>query len=95
MSDPKVWLVTGCSAGLGSALAKAILAHGHKLIASSRTPSKTPDLVEYVTSRGGHWIKLDTTSPDLEDVVAKAEAIYGKIDVLVNNAGTSIPLSRL
>ncbi|KAK1761635.1 hypothetical protein QBC33DRAFT_605143 [Phialemonium atrogriseum] len=90
MSDNKVWLVTGCSAGLGSALAKTILAHGHKLIASSRNPSKTPDLVDYVTSRSGHWITLDTTAPDLEDIIAQAEAIYGRLDVVVNNAGYPI-----
>ncbi|POR32513.1 Short chain oxidoreductase/dehydrogenase, putative [Tolypocladium paradoxum] len=87
MSDSKVWLVTGCSAGLGSALAKTVLAHGHKLIASSRNPSKTPDLVQQITSQGGHWIALDTTAPDLEGTVARAEAIYGRLDVVVNNAG--------
>jgi len=70
-------------------LAKAVLAHGHRLIASSRNPSKSQDLVDHVTARGGHWIKLDTTAPDLEAVVAKAEEIYGKIDILVNNAGKS------
>ena len=90
MSTQKVWLVTGCSAGLGFALSKVILAHGHKLIASSRNPAKTPDLVQQVTSQGGHWIALDTTAPDLEDIVARAEHIHGRLDVVVNNAGYPI-----
>lgn len=87
MSQPRVWLVTGCSSGLGFALAKSILAHGDKLIASSRNPSKTPDLVDYIKSRGGHWISLDTTAPDLEEIIATADAIHGRLDVVVNNAG--------
>lgn len=87
MLESRIWLVTGCSSGLGSALAKAVLAHGDKIVASSRNPSKTPDLVKYVESRGGHWIALDTTASDLEEVIAKAEAIHGRLDVVVNNAG--------
>ncbi|CAK7207166.1 hypothetical protein SEUCBS139899_009974 [Sporothrix eucalyptigena] len=90
MSAPKVWLVTGCSAGLGFALSKVILAHGHKLIASSRNPAKTPELVKQVTSQGGHWISLDTTDPDIEDIIARAEKIHGHLDVVVNNAGYPI-----
>ncbi|CAK7233741.1 hypothetical protein SBRCBS47491_008714 [Sporothrix bragantina] len=90
MSTLKVWLVTGCSAGLGFALSKVIMAHGHKLIASSRNPSKTPDLVQQVTSQGGHWIALDTTALDLEDIVARAERIHGRLDVVINNAGYPI-----
>lgn len=85
-----VWLVTGCSAGLGCALARAILAHGHRLIASSRNPQKTPDLVREITRKGGHWIKLDSAAPDLEQIVKDAEAIYGRLDVVVNNAGYSM-----
>lgn len=91
MSESLVWLITGCSAGLGSAIAKAVLAHGNKVIASSRNPSKSPDLVQDITSKGGHWIALDTTAPDLEDIVVQAEAIHGRLDVVVNNAG-QLPL---
>ncbi|OAP57919.1 hypothetical protein AYL99_08657 [Fonsecaea erecta] len=90
MSEPMIWLVTGCSAGLGSALVRTILDHGHKVVASSRNPAKTPELVEEITGKGGHWITLDTTEPDLEDTIAKAESIYGRLDVVVNNAGYPI-----
>lgn len=86
-ATPLVWLITGCSSGLGTSLARSVLAHGHTLIASSRNPSKTPELVQEVASKGGHWIALDTTAPDLEDVVAQAERLHGKLDVVVNNAG--------
>ena len=72
-----VWLITGCSEGLGWALAKLVLEHGDRLIASSRSPSKTPELVAEVESQGGKWIRLDNTDPDVGGVVAKAEKIFG------------------
>lgn len=72
------------------ALARTVLAHGHKVIASSRNPSKTPDLVNEITGKGGHWITLDVTSPDLKQIIEKAESIYGRLDIVVNNAGYSI-----
>jgi NAD(P)-dependent dehydrogenase (short-subunit alcohol dehydrogenase family) len=59
----KVYLVTGCSSGLGYNLAKAIVSAGHKLIATSRTPSKVPDIVAEIQKLGGHWGELDVTSP--------------------------------
>lgn len=90
MSDFPVWLITGCSGGLGLALARAVLAHDHRLIASSRNPSKTPDLVDEITSRGGHWIALDSTAANLEEIVSSAQAIHGHLDVVVNNAGYPI-----
>lgn len=90
MSESLVWFITGCSAGLGAALAKKVLAQGHKVIASSRNPSKTPEVVKEITDQGGHWISLDTTAPNLEDIVAQAHTIYGKFDVVVNNAGESL-----
>ncbi len=85
-----VWLITGCSAGLGWALAKYVLEKGHRLIASSRDPSKTPDLVAEVEGKGGHWIQLDNTDPNLQEVVKKAEGIFQRIDVVVNNAGYAV-----
>ncbi|KAL2825108.1 putative short chain oxidoreductase/dehydrogenase [Aspergillus pseudoustus] len=90
MSDSPIWFITGCSGGLGLALARAVLAHGHRLIASSRNPSKTPGLVQEITSQGGQWIALDTTADNLEEIVTDAEAVYGYFDVVVNNAGYPI-----
>ncbi|ETN42428.1 uncharacterized protein HMPREF1541_01583 [Cyphellophora europaea CBS 101466] len=82
-----LWLVTGCSSGLGLSLANAILDAGHQCIASSRNPSKTPEIVSNFEKKGGKWITLDISKPDVEEVIAKAVADHGAIDVLVNNAG--------
>ena len=85
-----VWLITGCSAGLGWALARLVSEQGHRLIASSRMPSRTPDLVAEVESRGGKWIQLDNTDPDVGQVIAEAERIFGRIDIVVNNAAYAV-----
>ncbi|KAH8885952.1 putative short chain oxidoreductase/dehydrogenase [Thozetella sp. PMI_491] len=90
MTTSAVWLITGCSSGFGLELARAVLARGHQVIASSRTPAKTPELVEEVKSKGGSWISLDVTADDVKAKIAEATAIHGRIDVLVNNAGTGI-----
>jgi NAD(P)-dependent dehydrogenase (short-subunit alcohol dehydrogenase family) len=56
-------------------------------VASSRNPSKTPEKVNEVEHLGGKWVYMDVASPQLEDQVKAALAVYGRIDVLVNNAG--------
>jgi NADP-dependent 3-hydroxy acid dehydrogenase YdfG len=76
-----VWFITGCSSGFGIGLARLALHAGHKVIATSRIPPKT---------LGGTWLQFDVCSPELSHVLDKALSIYGKIDVLVNNAGSSI-----
>lgn len=82
------------SSGFGFSLALHILASGpgHKVIATSRTPSKTPSQVSQIQSLGGTWLALDICSPESElaTFIEKATAIYGTIDVLVNNAGYSL-----
>ncbi|KAH7410736.1 putative short chain oxidoreductase/dehydrogenase [Cadophora sp. MPI-SDFR-AT-0126] len=89
---PKVWLITGCSSGFGLALALHVLNAGHKVIATSRNPSKTPDLVTQVQNLGGTWLTLDICSPESElaSFIERATAIHGIIDVLVNNAGYAL-----
>ncbi|KAH6713979.1 putative short chain oxidoreductase/dehydrogenase [Leptodontidium sp. MPI-SDFR-AT-0119] len=96
--QPKVWLITGCSSGFGFSLALHILASGpgHKVIATSRTPSKTPSQVSQIQSLGGTWLALDICSPESElaTFIEKATAIYGTIDVLKpvpNSKPTSSP----
>ncbi|PVH87761.1 putative short chain oxidoreductase/dehydrogenase [Cadophora sp. DSE1049] len=91
-SSPGVWLITGCSSGFGLALALHVLNSGHKVLATSRNPSKTPDLVSRVESLGGTWLTLDICSPEgeLASFIEKATAVYGVIDVLVNNAGYAL-----
>jgi NAD(P)-dependent dehydrogenase (short-subunit alcohol dehydrogenase family) len=86
----RVWFITGCSSGFGLYLARTALAHGHRVIASSRDPSKTPALVEEVTSKGGLWIPFDVRSKSLREEINEVEEIHGRIDVVVNNAGFSV-----
>ncbi|KAL8824772.1 MAG: hypothetical protein Q9170_008048 [Blastenia crenularia] len=84
------WLITGCSSGFGLSLTRAVQAGGHKVIATSRNPSKTSDLVSEVESKGGKWLKLDVTDAKSRQFVDDLEKSGTAIDVLVNNAGYSI-----
>ncbi len=89
-SHPLTWLISGCSSGIGLSLARQVQANGDILIASSRNPSRTPELVEEVEARGGKWIRLDVDDSECGLVVDDLEKQGHHIDVLVNNAGYSI-----
>ena len=82
--------ITGSSQGLGLALTRHVLGQGHRVIASSRNPSKTPDLVAEIEGQGGKWLKMDVTAADIEEKMVAAEAAFGHIDVLVNMAGYAV-----
>lgn len=84
------WLITGCSSGFGLALTRVVQAGGHKVIATSRDPSKTPDLVKEVESQGGTWLQLDVNDPRSPAFVENLEKSGHELDVLINNAGYSI-----
>ncbi|KAI4160525.1 MAG: hypothetical protein LQ342_005632 [Letrouitia transgressa] len=88
---PLTWLITGCSSGFGLSLARLVQAHGHHLIATSRSPSRTPDLVAEVEAKGGRWLQLNVDDANSAHVIDELEAAGGnnRIDVLVNNAGFS------
>ncbi|KAH8646089.1 putative short-chain oxidoreductase [Xylariales sp. PMI_506] len=87
---PLTWLITGCSSGFGLTLTRIAQADGHTVIATSRDPSRTPDLVAEVEGNGGKWLQLDVTSATSAALVEQLEAAGTQIDVLVNNAGFSI-----
>lgn len=89
-SSAPVWLITGCSSGFGFALARYVARRGHKVIATSRNPAKSPEQVSEIEALGGKWQPLDVTSTNLETEVEAAESVHGRIDVLVNNAGYSV-----
>ncbi|TVY19167.1 putative oxidoreductase [Lachnellula arida] len=90
--SPPIWLITGCSSGFGKSLALLALRSGHKVIATSRNPSKTPDLVSQVEKLGGVWHALDVCSPEpeLAKAIEKATNVWGRIDILVNAAGYAL-----
>jgi NAD(P)-dependent dehydrogenase (short-subunit alcohol dehydrogenase family) len=86
MADPnRSWLITGCSTGLGRALAELLIARGERVFATARNPKQLEDLV--AGHDNAHALKLDVTSAgDVRAVTAAVEAAGG-VDVLVNNAG--------
>jgi NADP-dependent 3-hydroxy acid dehydrogenase YdfG len=90
--SPPVWFITGCSSGFGASLSLLALHSGHKVIATSRKPLKTPELVSQVEKLGGKWMQLDVCAPEQElmKVIDEATSVYGKIDILVNNAGYAL-----
>src|ERR1700736_5002512 len=83
----KVWLITGSSRGLGRALAEAVLAAGHRLVATARNPAQLADLVERYPDRI-RAVALNVTDDRAADhAVQSAVDVFGRVDVLVNNAG--------
>jgi NAD(P)-dependent dehydrogenase (short-subunit alcohol dehydrogenase family) len=86
MTEQKVWLITGAGRGLGVDIARAALAAGHAVVATGRDAAKVASAVGDHGSRLA--IKLDVTHPeDAQAAVHAAVAKFGRIDVLVNNAG--------
>ncbi|MET8202911.1 oxidoreductase [Micromonospora taraxaci] len=84
---PRVWLITGCTRGLGRALAEAVLADGDQLVATARNPSQLNALSDQYGDQV-QPIALDVTDPAAaRDAVRTAVDEFGRLDVLVNNAG--------
>ena len=86
-TDARVWLVTGSSSGFGRAIVEDAVAAGDVVVATARRPEALGDLV------AAHPDQVDAVALDVTDatavarVVADVERRYGRIDVLVNNAG--------
>jgi NAD(P)-dependent dehydrogenase (short-subunit alcohol dehydrogenase family) len=86
----KVWFITGSSRGLGRSLTAAVLAKGDRVAATARKPEQLDALVEKYPDQL-YPIQLDVTRPEqVKRAVAAAIAHFGRIDVLVNNAGFGI-----
>lgn len=85
--DPRVWFITGCASGFGRALAGAALARGDQVAVTDRDRRS---VAEWDASHPGHALalQLDVTRPDeISASLDAAFARFGRIDVLVNNAG--------
>ncbi len=84
---PRVWLITGCSRGLGRALAEAVVADGDHVVATARNPAQLGDLADR------HGDQVRAVALDVNDPAAARAAVrtavdtFGGLDVLVNNAG--------
>ena len=83
----QVWLITGSSRGLGHALAEAVLAAGHRLVATARNPKQLTEFVERYGDRV-RAVALDVTD-ERAAIAAVQTAVdaFGRLDVLANNAG--------
>jgi NAD(P)-dependent dehydrogenase (short-subunit alcohol dehydrogenase family) len=81
------WLITGCSSGLGRALARAVLTGGHNAVVTARDATALQDFVDTYPGTA-LALALDVTdSAQVTAAVQQAESRFGGIDVLVNNAG--------
>jgi NAD(P)-dependent dehydrogenase (short-subunit alcohol dehydrogenase family) len=86
-NESRVWFITGSSTGFGRELAEEALAQGHRVVATARRPEALDDLVQKYpqTARA---VRLDVTKPEeVRAAVDEAVKAFGRIDVLVNNAG--------
>lgn len=85
--EKKVWLITGCSTGFGRELAKYVLEQGYKAGVATR---KTEDIQDIIAGYENNALalKLDVTKPEqIKEAVRLTKEKFGRIDVLVNNAG--------
>ena len=81
------WLITGCSTGFGRHLAQAVLARGWNAVVTARDPATVADIVQPYPDTALP-LSLDVTNAgQIADAVRQAEARFGAVDVLVNNAG--------
>ena len=86
-SDTPVWFISGCSTGFGRELAKLVLARGWRAVVTARDADRVADLAEDADDRA-LAVSLDVTDQaQIDAAVAQAKAKFGRIDVLVNNAG--------
>jgi len=87
LQNSDVWFITGCSTGFGRELAKLVLDRGYRAVITARDPAKIQDLTAGHEGRA-LALKLDVTDKaEVAATVRQAQAVFGSIDVLVNNAG--------
>src|SRR2546425_9378920 len=93
--NEKVALITGGSRGIGAAIAKRLAANGARVaITYAKEASAASAVVKAIELRGGKAVAIQGDAADanaVKDPVEKVIATFGRLDVLVNNAGTAIP----
>jgi len=88
--EGKVVVITGGSSGLGEATARYLAEKGAKVVLGARRVEKLEKIASEIKENGGEAVALKTDVTKAEDVkalVKKAKDTFGKIDVLINNAG--------
>jgi NADP-dependent 3-hydroxy acid dehydrogenase YdfG len=85
LTNDRVWLITGASSGFGRAIAEAALSRGDSVVATAR---RTDVLTDLAANERAHVVSLDVTDA-AQRTAAVSETLerFGRIDVLVNNAG--------
>ncbi|RLD36061.1 MAG: short chain dehydrogenase [Bacteroidetes bacterium] len=89
----KVVIITGGSSGIGEALAYKFATYGTKVVIGARNTEALEKVVATIIKNGGDavWLQTDVTSEtDCKNLVLKAVDSYGKVDILINNAGVSM-----
>ncbi len=85
VTEPPVWLITGCSTGFGREIARLAVERGFRTVITARNPSSLED---FAAADNALILELDVTKPDqIASVMRAAETRFGGVDVLVNNAG--------
>ncbi|KAI0780661.1 NAD-P-binding protein [Trametes elegans] len=86
--QPRVWLITGTSTGLGYGLAEIALEKGDSVVATARNPAALDSLAAKFPKERLLTLKVDVTVPDdISAAFARAKEVFGRLDVVVNNAG--------
>lgn len=89
-AQSRVWLITGSSSGFGKSLAEEVIARGERVVVTARDPGALEDLVARAPERV-LALRLDVTrQEEIDAAVVAAQARFGALDVVVNNAGFSI-----